>query len=150
MFSTAFPGIKGFNRRGLYRMKQFYEAYTEDKFVSALLTQISWTNHFAIISKAKTSEERQFYISLCIKERYSSRELERQINNGYYERYMLSMEKVLPEPIKGIKENPFLDSYIIEFLDMPKAYKELDFRKALIHNMKSFILELGNDFAEHI
>ena len=40
---SAFPGIKGFTRRGLYRMKQFYEMYCEDEFVSALLTQISWT-----------------------------------------------------------------------------------------------------------
>ena len=142
----AFPGIKGFNRRGLYRMKQFYETYTEDEFVSAMLTQISWTNHLAIMSKAKTVEERHFYIMLCIKESYSSRELERQINSGYYERYMLSKEKLLPEPIKGLKENPFLDSYVIEFLDLPKNFKESDLRKGLIQNMKDFILEVGKDF----
>ena len=142
----AFPGIKGFNRRGLYRMKQFYETYTEDEFVSAMLTQISWTNHLAIMSKAKTVEERHFYIMLCVKESYSSRELERQINSGYYERYMLSKEKLLPEPIKGLKENPFLDSYVIEFLDLPKNFKESDLRKGLIQNMKDFILEVGKDF----
>ena len=45
--------------------------------------------------------EREFYMRLCIKEGYSKRELERQINSGYYERYMLSKEKLLPEPIKG-------------------------------------------------
>lgn len=60
---TAFPGIKGFNRRGLYRMKQFYETYRGDEFVSALLSQISWTNHLLILSKAKTAEERHFYIA---------------------------------------------------------------------------------------
>lgn len=141
-----FPGIKGFNRRGLYRMKKFYETYAGDEFVTALLTQISWTNHLAIMSKAKTIEERHFYITLCIKESYSSRELERQMESAYYERYMLSKEKVLPEPIKGLKENPFMDTYVVEFLDLPKIYKEQDFRKALIHNMKDFILELGKDF----
>lgn len=66
------------------------------------------------MSKAKTEEERHFYISLCIKESYSSGELERQIESGYYERYMLSKEKLLPEPIKGLKEKPFLDSYVID------------------------------------
>lgn len=45
-------------------MKQFYETYCGDEFVSALLTQISWTNHLAIMSKAKTMEERHFYITL--------------------------------------------------------------------------------------
>lgn len=143
---NAFPGIKGFTRRGLYRMKQFYETYCEDEFVSALLTQISWTNHLLIMSKAKTMNERHFYITLCIKESYSSRELERQIESAYYERYMLSQEKLLPEPIKGLKENPFLDSYIVEFLDLPKNFKEADLRKGLIRNMRDFILEVGKDF----
>lgn len=142
----AFPGIKGFNRRGLYRMKKFYETYRDDEFVTTLLTQISWSNHLAIMSKAKTVEERHFYISLCIKEAYSARELERQINSGYYERYMLSKEKLLPEPIKNLKENPFLDSYVIEFLDLPQNFKEADLRKGLIQNMKDFILEVGKDF----
>ena len=127
-------------------MKKFYETYAGDEFVTALLTQISWTNHLAIMSKAKSAEERHFYITLCIKESYSSRELERQMESAYYERYMLSKEKVLPEPIKGLKENPFMDTYVMEFLDMPQIYKEQDFRKALIHNMKDFILELGKDF----
>lgn len=104
---NAFPGIKGFNRRGLYRMKKFYETYVDDEFVTTLLSQISWSNHLAIISKAKTSEERHFYLTLCVKESYSARELSRQIDSGYYERYMLSKEKVLPEPIMDI-QNGFL------------------------------------------
>ena len=143
---NAFPGIKGFNRRGLYRMKKFYETYKDDEFVTTLLTQISWSNHLTIISKAKTMEERHFYLSLCVKENYSARELSRQIDSGYYERYMLSQEKLLPEPIKELKENPFLDSYIIEFLDLPSNFKEADLRKGLINNMRNFILEVGRDF----
>lgn len=141
-----FPGIRGFNRRGLYRMKQFYELYRDNAIVSPLLTQLSWSNHLLIMSGCKSDVEREFYMRLCIKENYSKRELERQINSGYYERYMLSKEKLLPEPIKGLKENPFLDSYIIEFLDLPKNFKESDLRKGLIQNMKEFILEVGKGF----
>ncbi len=143
---NAFPGIKGFNRRGLYRMKKFYETYVDDEFVTTLLSQISWSNHLAIISKAKTPEERHFYLVLCAKENYSARQLSRQIDSGYYERYMLSREKVLPEPIKGLKENPFLDSYVIEFLNLPSNFRETDLRKGLIKNMRDFILEVGKDF----
>lgn len=143
---SAFPGIKGFNRRGLYRMKKFYEIYKDDEFVTTLLSQISWSNHLAIMSKAKTAEERHFYMLLCIKENYSARELTRQIDSAYYERYMLSKEKLLPEPIRGLKENPFLDSYVIEFLNLPSNFKEADLRKGLIRNMKDFILEVGRDF----
>ena len=141
-----FPGIKGFDRRGLYRMKQFYETYKDDEFVTPLVTQISWTNHMIIFSSAKSIEERHFYISLCIKEHYSKRELERQINSAYYERYMLSKDKILPEKLGSSKESPFLDSYILEFLDLPKNYSEKDLQSGLIENMKNFILELGKDF----
>ena len=70
----AFPGIKGFNRRGLYRMKQFYETYKDNEIVTPLVTQISWTNHLLIMSGCKTDEEMEFYIRLCIKENYSNQD----------------------------------------------------------------------------
>lgn len=143
---TAFPGIKGFNRRGLYRMKQFFETYKDNELVSPLVTQINWTNHLLILSGCKTDAEREFYIRLCIKENYSKRQLERQLNSGYYERYMLSQKMLLPESVKQLDENPFLDSYVIEFLNLPNTFCERDFKKALIKNMKDFILELGKDF----
>ncbi len=143
---TAFPGIKGFNRRGLYRMKQFYETYSGNEIVSPLVTQISWTNHLLIMSGCKSDEEREFYIRLCIKENYSKRQLQRQLDSGYYERYMLSKQVLLPEEVKKLGENPFLDSYVMEFLDLPNEFHENDLRKALIRNMKDFILELGKDF----
>lgn len=142
----AFPGIKGFNRRGLYRMRQFYETYANYEKVSPLVTQISWTNNLLILSGTKSIEEKEFYLKLCIQENYSKRELERQLDSGYYERYVLSQGKALPEAMKKIKRNPFFDSYIIEFLDLSSPYKENNLRKALILKMRDFILELGKDF----
>lgn len=68
------------------------------------------------------------------------------MDSGYYERYMLSKDVLLPESVKKLGENPFLDSYVMEFLDLPNEYHENDLRKALIRNMKDFILELGKDF----
>lgn len=96
-----FPGIKGFNRRGLYRMKQFYELYANNEKVSPLVTQLSWTNHLLIMSGCKSDEEREFYMRLAIKERYTKRQLERQMDSGYYERYMLSKDKLLPEKVQS-------------------------------------------------
>lgn len=117
----AFPGIRVFNRIGLYRMKQFYETYKGNEIVTPLVTQISWTNHLLIMSGCKSDKEREFYIRLCIKENYSKRQLERQMDSGYYERYMLSQENLLPETVKQFRENPFLDSYIMEFLQRRSA-----------------------------
>ena len=140
------PTIKGFNRRGLYRMRQFYETYKDDEFVSTLLTQISWSNHLAIMSKSKTKEERDFYVALVAKEQYSFRELERQLESSYYERYMLSSGKQPPELVTQKVRNTILDTYVLEFLDLPEQYSERNFRKAIIQNLKQFILEFGKDF----
>ena len=140
------PTIKGFNRRGLYRMKQFYEIYKDDEFVSTLLTQISWSNHLLIMSGAKSAEERRFYIELSIKNQYSFRELERQIDSAYYQRYMLSAKKPLPENVPHTVRGNILDSYVLEFLDLPEQYSEKNFKKAIISNLKNFILEFGKDF----
>ena len=127
-------------------MKQFYETYREDEFVSALLTQISWTNHLMIMSKAKSKEERDFYVALAVKEHYSSRELERQLDSAYYERYMLSAGKQPPELVPQSVRSSILDTYVLEFLDLPEQYSERNFRKAIIENLKQFILEFGKDF----
>ena len=140
------PTIKGFNRRGLYRMKQFYELYKDDELVTPLVTQISWTNHLIIMSGCKTKEERLFYIKLCIKENYSKRELERQIDSAFYQRYLLSVNKPLPEVVPNVVKGNILDTYVLEFLDLPEQYTENNLKKAIIGNLKSFILEFGKDF----
>ena len=148
-FSTNYPELKGFNRRGLYRMKQFYELYKDDKKVSPLVTQLSWTNHLKIMSASKSQEERRFYIELAVKERYSKRELERQMDSGYYERFMLSNGNMLPAIQKAKQEthNLFLDKYVLEFLDAPKGGNERDFQKSILENLKNFVLEIGKDFS---
>ena len=80
----AFPGIKG-----------FYETYKDDEFVTTLLSQISWSNHLAILSKAKTEEERHFYISLCVKE---SEESEDSRHPGPFPCHPVPCEAVLTSP----------------------------------------------------
>ena len=70
---TQEPGIKGFEKRNLERMRQFYETYPE--ITTALRTQLSWTHHRIIMSRCKTETERLFYLELADTERYSTREL---------------------------------------------------------------------------
>lgn len=145
--ANSVPNIKGFNRRGLYRMKQFYEVYANNQIVTPLVTQISWTNHLEILNATKTDEEREFYIQLCIKERYSKRELQRQLDSGYFERYMLSQKKLLPDIIPNKVKTQFLDTYVLEFLDLPDSFSEKDLQKSIIKNLKNFVLEFGKDFS---
>lgn len=147
-FSENYPELKGFNRRGLYRMKQFYELYQGEEKVSPLVTQLSWSNHLKIMSACKTMDERIFYMNMCIKERLSKRELERQIDSGYYERYMLSQnpQSLALETAKKVTGNIFLDNYVLDFLDVPEPMSEHDLQKSIIRNLKDFILEIGKDF----
>ncbi len=147
-FAKNYPDLKGFNRRGLYRMKQFYELYKDDEKVSPLVTQLSWTHHLILMSACKSAEERLFYMALCIKERYSKRELQRQIDSGYYERFMLSQKLTTPAitDAKRATGNVFLDTYTLDFLDLPESVSERDFSSAIVNNLKNFILEIGKDF----
>lgn len=147
-----YPTLQGFNKRGLYRMKQFYETYKDyPEIVSTLLSQINWSSHIALLSGTKTIEQKEFYIKLAIKENYSTRELTRQISSSYYERYILSDGKAPISTIKLVNEDEvpntrLLDTYTLEFLNLKEGYSEKDLRKAIIKNMKDFILEIGKDF----
>lgn len=144
---TTYPDLKGFSSQNIWRMKQFYEIYNGDEKLSSLLREINWTSNLHIISKCKSSDEREFYIKLCKKEKYSSRDLERQIDSGYFERIILSNTKSLPPSINHENAiNALRDSYMLEFLNLPENFKEKDLQKSIIRNLKKFILELGKDF----
>ncbi len=88
------PNLRGFTRRNLFRMRQFFEVYAKDERVSALLTQLPWTHHLLILGRSKRAEEREFYIRLATRERWSSRDLERQLAGALFERAVLNPPKV--------------------------------------------------------
>ena len=146
-----YPTLKGFNRSGIYRMKQFYETYKDNEFVATLVRQISWSNNVLILGATKSIEEKEFYLKLCIKNNYSKRELDRQISSSYYERYLLSNGEAKQNInlVVGEEDYPntrILDTYSLEFLDLPNHYTEKDLKKAIILNIKDFILEIGDSF----
>lgn len=140
------PGIKGFEKRNLERMRQFYEIYPDSQITTALRTQLSWTHHRILMSRCKSGDERLFYLDLAAKERYSTRELERQINSGIFERTQLADAKFPqtnhPKPLTGV----FRDSYVLDFLNLPPNHSENDLKTALVACLRDFILELGRDF----
>jgi predicted nuclease of restriction endonuclease-like (RecB) superfamily len=191
------PELKGFNRRGLYRMKQFYETYVSFSIVTSVITQLegteneiniivssprtqlqntdskgdiivpssstqfeiddirdtilcslSWTHHRTIFTRCETEEEIVFYLKQVIKERYTVKELERQISAGLFERMMLSNTKLNNTVQKTYPEisNTILDSYVFDFLNLRDKHSESDLQRGLVNQMKEFVLELGKDF----
>ena len=143
------PEMKGFSSQNIWRMKQFYETYRDNKKLSPLVRELSWTNNIIILSKSKSIEENEFYLRLSIKENYSKRELSRQIDSSYYERYMLTDKNVSPlvTQIHPDISHTFRDTYVLDFLNLPRNFSEKDLQKAITQNLKHFILEFGKDFA---
>lgn len=160
---SKMPNLSGFNRRGLYRMKQFYEVFGGKtivssvmtllqinekeaiKFVSSTMTQINWTQHLVLLSKTKKAEETLFYLQKAIAEKLTVKQLEREINSCSYERTMLG-NKIMPQSVAQLPHNLFKDPYVFEFLGLPDSHSEKDLEKAITLNLQKFILEVGKHF----
>jgi predicted nuclease of restriction endonuclease-like (RecB) superfamily len=104
-------------------MRQFFEAYKGDEKVSPLVRQLPWTH-------------------------WSKRALERQIRAAAFERAVLSTAKVSPvvAQMHPAASDIFKDSYLVEFLDLPREHSENDLHRGLVHKLKDFLIELGRDF----
>jgi len=138
--------IKGFSASNIWRMRQFYETYCNNEKLAPLVLEISWTQNLIIIARAKTDEAREFYLLLCGHNNYTKRELERQIDSMLFERTMISNKRNKLFLAKNTELAALRDSYVLEFLDVPKSYKEKELRKSIVANIRDFILEFGKDF----
>ena len=142
------PGLRGFTRSNLFRMKQFYETYAGNEIVAPLVLQIPWTHHLIILGQSKRPEEREFYLRLAVQEKWSKRELERQFKTALFERTVLAPPKV-SVPLTQIHPaavSVFKDSYLLEFLDLQPRHMEADLHRGLLLRLKDFLIELGRDF----
>jgi predicted nuclease of restriction endonuclease-like (RecB) superfamily len=129
-------------------MKQFYETYRNNEKLSVLVREINWSNNMVIINKTNNDIEKEFYIRLCIQEKYKFKELERQLNTNFFDRAINNNQK-LSTPLRELHPTAndyFRDNYMLDFLKLPKPYKEQDLRKGIVENLKHFILEIGKDF----
>lgn len=193
---TQDPTLKGWSRRTIYKMVQFYDVYSSEQFnarvntlkllpapcelvpmslaqmdgtiVPPLATQIedvqsmppmaaqiqqfllrtTWTNHQIIMNSCSLIDQQIFYILYAEYEHLKKRELERAIKADTYSR-MLSDKKWQSEVLKNTypKTQVLLkDKAILEFLGLPKQYKESRLRKGIVEHMREFIVELGKDF----
>ena len=115
---------------------------------------LSWTHYRTLLRVEKTGA-RSFYEIEAIRNNWSARELERQINSLLYERLALSKDKkgVMRLALKGQTiQRPadvFKDPVVMEFLGLPSSPRlvESNLEEALINNLQAFLLELGKGFA---
>ena len=142
---------KGFSRSNLVYARKLYIAFPKCETLSH---KLSWSHYFEIL-KAGDELEIKFYVKQCENERWSVRELKRQMNSMLFHRVALSKEKeqVLELANKGIEiqtpQDIVKDPYVLEFIGLPqnKTIFESDIENALVNNIGRFILELGKGFA---
>jgi predicted nuclease of restriction endonuclease-like (RecB) superfamily len=143
-----YPTMRGYSARNLWRMSQFFETYRVQPSLAPLVRELSWTHNLLIMSRCKRDEEREFYLRVCLRERWGKRELQRQLNGALFERTVLSPPKLSPvvAELHPAAAGIFKDSYLVEFLDLPPDHSEADLHRALVEKLKNFLIELGRDF----
>ena len=166
---------KGFSWRNLYNMKRFYlvfpilqiasaksdikklqtsPAKLETDIMMKSINSLSWS-HFVRLLSVKDKDERDFYIIEIAKNKWSERELNRQINSSLFERLLLSRDKDKVQELskKGqlieTEKDILKDPLVLEFLNIKhnSSYSENDLETAIIENLGSFLLELGRGFS---
>jgi len=142
---------RGFAERSLRAMRQFYIAYP---IRSALRAELTWT-HYRTLMPLDSAERRAFYERMAVTGRWSSRELEKQINSMLYERVGLSrrpeeLAASLPHPNRPVAPSEygeaFRDPYVLDFLGLDGAFSERDLEAALVSHIEHFLLALGHGF----
>ena len=141
----------GFSYRQLELMRQFYRTFP---ITNSLRSQLSWT-HYKILLRLDNEDKRDYYIAETVKNNWSVRQMERQINSQLFERLLLSNDK---ESVLSVARNEIIpsnpnkiikDPMVLEFLGLKResAYYEKDLEQAIITHLQDFLLELGNGFS---
>ena len=146
----AFPEMKGFSTRNLKYMRKFAEIWSNEQFVQQTAAQIPWFHNCVILDKAKTHQEREFYIHKTIENGWSRNVLVLQIERKLFERQgkaVTNFELTLPKPQSDLAVQLLKDPYNFDFLTLHDAAVERDLESGLLENIRKFLLELGVGFA---
>lgn len=145
----------GFSEKNLRHMMKFADSFSEAEIVSTLSRQLGWS-HFKEIIYLKQPLQREFYAEMCRAERWSVRTLRDKIGSMLYERTAISKkpEEVTRAELAQLRSEDqlspdlvFRDPYVLDFLGLKDRYLEKDLEDAILRELETFLLELGNGFA---
>ena len=146
---------KGFSAPSLFRMVKFVEKFPDPGIVATSSPQLGWS-HFVELLPMEDPLKRDYYAEMCRLERWSVRTMRSKIGGMLYERTALSKKpaELAAVELKKLREDDrltpdmvFRDPYLLDFLNLKGAYQEKDLEAALLREMESFVLELGEGFA---
>ena len=144
---------KGFSYSALTRMARFAELFPDERILVSLIQELTWT-HFIALLPLKDPLAREFYAEMCRVERWSVRTLRQKIGGMLFERTALSKNspEVVRQELATLRDGQmtpdivFRDPYLLDFLGLSGAYSEKDLEAAILREMESFLLEMGNGF----
>ena len=135
---------KKYNRRTLFRMKQFYNIFSNEK-VSTLWTQLTWS-HLRLLFNLEI-DSMNYYIKDTMNKNLSVRELEFKIKSNEYQRLPIETKNklILDDEIdvKDLVPNPTL----IRNKNNIEIINEKALHKIIMEDIESFMKELGNNFS---
>jgi predicted nuclease of restriction endonuclease-like (RecB) superfamily len=148
---AAFPGVVGFSRANLYRMRAFYQAYPDEtEFVAQAVRQLPWGHNIVLLQKLKTPEQRLWYAQQTLGHGWSRNILTMQIDSKLFERQgkvESNFARTLPPPQSDLAQQLLKDPYSFDFLTLGKDAHERELEKGLLEHLRAFMLELGTGFA---
>ncbi|MNX98844.1 hypothetical protein D3C86_1312690 [compost metagenome] len=142
---------KGYSRRQIELFRQFYRVFP---IANTLYSQLSWSQ-YKVLLRIEKLDKIEFYIAETVKNNWSVRQLERQINSNLFERLLMSNDQEAVMAVAKAEQWPtdakqiIKDPMYLEFLGLQKesSYYERDLESAIITHLQEFLLELGNGFS---
>lgn len=152
---NIYPGISGFSRANIFRMKSFFEAYDNCRtavrqFEELPVFRLSWHNNILILEKLKSTDERIWYAQKALELGWSRTALSAWIKSDLYSREgkaITNFTKTLPSPQSNMAQESFKDPYIFDFLTLHEDHIEQDLEQGLIDHVQKMLLEMGKGFS---
>lgn len=148
---AEFPDMKGFSKRNLELIRQWYRFWSEQPAIAKqLVAQIPWGHNLVIISKIKNIEEAAFYVQKTMQNNWSRVVLTHQIENNLYQRQgkaISNFQATLPALQSDLAIETLKDPYLFDFLSLTEKYNEKELETALVDHVTRFLLELGAGFS---
>ncbi len=145
-----FPGTAGYSAANLWRMRNFHLSYQGKEILARLVREIGWSHNITIFEKCKDELQREFYLRMTKKYGWTKDVLIHQIENQSYEKYLLnqtSFDQALPEALRVQAKLAVKDEYTFDFLELSDEHSEHELEQAILKNIRSFLIEMGGDFA---
>lgn len=151
---AEFPEMKGFSKRNLELIRQWYLFWSEEKAIAkqavSQMKLIPWGHNLAIIAKCKDHDEAIYYVNNTINHGWSRSVLTHQIESDLWRREgraISNFSAALPAPQSDLAHQSLKDPYVFDFLELSKEHNERELEQGLIKHITNFLLELGAGFA---